>query len=174
MRYGFLIEIGDASFRGEASAGGIAALFLPPLDAGVKRLASGAPLVPDFTILPAEFEAAGHVRSFGVFLSDLLSGRPPSAGPPADLSGTSDFTRLVLRAACRIPWGAVSSYSSVAAGAGRTGAARAAGSALGRNPVPLLVPCHRVIRSDGEAGGWSGLPGWKEWLLALESGGRLD
>jgi methylated-DNA-[protein]-cysteine S-methyltransferase len=53
--------------------------------------------------------------------------------------------------------------------AGRPGAARAVGGAVGRNPVALAIPCHRVLRSDGRIGGWSGWPGWKEWLLDLES-----
>lgn len=79
------------------------------------------------------------------------------------------FTRQVLEVVYRIPWGTVSSYGQVAAMAGRPGAARAAGGAVGRNPVALVIPCHRVLTSDGRIGGWSGRPGWKEWLLDLES-----
>jgi methylated-DNA-[protein]-cysteine S-methyltransferase len=75
----------------------------------------------------------------------------------------------VLEVVYRIPWGAVSSYGQVASMAGRPGAARAVGGAVGRNPVVLAIPCHRVLRSDGRIGGWSGWPGWKEWLLDLES-----
>ena len=83
-------------------------------------------------------------------LTALRSGR--TARLEVDLRGRSDFERAVLTAARRIPTGEVRSYSWVAAAIGRPGAVRAVGTALGRNPVPVVVPCHRVVRSDGSAG----------------------
>jgi len=88
---------------------------------------------------------------------------------PVDLSSMRSFQRSVLETACRIPLGEVRSYGWVAAGAGHPGAVRAVGTALGTNPVPLIVPCHRVIRSDGSIGGYGGGLPLKRRLLRLES-----
>jgi len=88
---------------------------------------------------------------------------------PVDLSSARPFQRAVLEAASRIPLGEVRSYRWVAAGAGNSAAVRATGSALRTNPVPLLVPCHRVIRTDGSLGGYAGGLPLKQRLLLLES-----
>ncbi len=78
------------------------------------------------------------------------------------------FTRIVLAAVRTIPYGEVWTYREAAVRAGSPGGWRAAGRALGSNRHPLLVPCHRVVRSDGTLGGF-GIPGgWKEKLLSLE------
>jgi len=71
-----------------------------------------------------------------------------------DLRGRSDFERAVLLKALEIPRGEVRPYAWVAREIGRPRAVRAVGSALGRNPVPLLIPCHRVVRSDGQIGNY--------------------
>jgi methylated-DNA-[protein]-cysteine S-methyltransferase len=79
------------------------------------------------------------------------------------------FYRRVLRAAAtKLPYGATASYGEVAAWAGNARAYRAAGSALGHNPIPIVVPCHRVLRAGGELGQYGGGPEMKEWLLRLE------
>ena len=78
------------------------------------------------------------------------------------------FQRRVYGVVCSIPRGNTLSYGEVARRAGRAGAARAVGSAMRRNPYPLLIPCHRVIRGDGSPGGYSGPPHAKPCLLALE------
>lgn len=83
----------------------------------------------------------------------------------------SPFQRSVLRAAARIPRGSVGTYGGLAESRGR--AARAAGNALAANPFPLIVPCHRVIRSDGRIGGFTGGQQMKRMLLELE-GIRFD
>jgi len=102
------------------------------------------------------------------FLAVLLGGGRPPAIPRVDLSGLTPFTVKVLEKTMEIPWGELRSYSWLAGRAGAPGAARAAGGAVGRNPVPLLVPCHRVVRSDGTIGGFGlGTP-CKRWLLSLE------
>lgn len=78
------------------------------------------------------------------------------------------FRRAVLSVTAGIPYGATGTYSSVAAEAGSPAAVRAAGSALANNPVPIVVPCHRVLRSDGALGNYLGGTEVKEQLLQLE------
>lgn len=84
---------------------------------------------------------------------------------PGDLP---PFRSRVLRELSRVPYGETVSYGQLAARCGRPGAARAVGNAVGRNPLPLVLPCHRVIRSDGSPGGYGGGRRRKRWLLRLE------
>jgi methylated-DNA-[protein]-cysteine S-methyltransferase len=81
---------------------------------------------------------------------------------------TSGFRREVLRATAEIPYGATASYRDVATRAGSPGATRAAGSALATNPLPIVVPCHRVLRTGGGLGGYAGGLAAKSALLHLE------
>ena len=86
-----------------------------------------------------------------------------------DLRGTTEFEQAVWRKALEIPRGEVRPYGWIAAEIGRPKAVRAVGTALGHNPVPLIVPCHRVVRSDGTIGQYSlGGPGNKRTILAAE------
>jgi O-6-methylguanine DNA methyltransferase len=162
------IRTGELVFRVWAGPAGIRRLELPPLSS--RRAKRNLKQEVRFTDAEIDDATGGHVRELAVFLSEMLSGKQPGAAPDVDLEGMTSFTRQVLAEVERIPWGAVSSYGEVAAAAGMRGSARAAGGAVGRNPVPLVIPCHRVVRSDGSTGGWSGAPGWKEWLLSLEGG----
>jgi methylated-DNA-[protein]-cysteine S-methyltransferase len=91
-----------------------------------------------------------------------------SEGVDVDLRGRSPFEVDVLTAARTIPVGEVRSYGWVAASIGRPGAVRAVGSALGRNPVPVLVPCHRVVRTDGSVGDYVFGTAYKTALLEVE------
>lgn len=91
---------------------------------------------------------------------------------PVDRSGYTPFQQCVLDVVAAIPPGQTLSYHEVAVRVGRPRAARAVGNAVGANRTPLVVPCHRVVRSDGSIGGFSGGAGWKERLLAIE-GNRL-
>ena len=85
-----------------------------------------------------------------------------------DLGAGTPFQREVWRALRRIPYGQTASYGDIARRVGRPRACRAVGAANGANPVPILVPCHRVIRASGELGGYgAGLP-IKRWLLHHE------
>jgi methylated-DNA-[protein]-cysteine S-methyltransferase len=86
---------------------------------------------------------------------------------PLDLSGTG-FERAVWEILKTIPHGEVRSYGWVARMVGRPGGARAVGNACGKNPVPIIVPCHRVILSSGMIGGYSGGKGMKRALLEIE------
>ena len=89
---------------------------------------------------------------------------------PIDWRLTHGFGRRVLRATARIPYGGVSSYKQVAAAAGSPRGSRAAGNALGSNPIPIVVPCHRVLHSGGGLGGYTGGVERKQLLLAVERG----
>jgi methylated-DNA-[protein]-cysteine S-methyltransferase len=84
---------------------------------------------------------------------------------------TRGFGRRVLRSTARIPYGSVSSYARVAADAGSPRGSRAAGNALGANPLPIVVPCHRVLHTGGGLGGYTGGVERKRTLLAIERGG---
>jgi methylated-DNA-[protein]-cysteine S-methyltransferase len=85
-----------------------------------------------------------------------------------DWSELHGFTRKVLRETARIPFGSVLTYRQVAGRAGNSRAMRAAGNALHANPVPIVVPCHRVIRTGGGLGGYGGRLDRKEALLRME------
>jgi methylated-DNA-[protein]-cysteine S-methyltransferase len=108
----------------------------------------------------------------------FLAGRPAALSElPIELArGTSPWDRAVFDGVRRVPWGDVTSYGRLARSIGRPGAARAAGGAVGRNPIGLLIPCHRVIAGDGSIGGYGGdwygsreqLLDVKRELLALE------
>jgi methylated-DNA-[protein]-cysteine S-methyltransferase len=89
---------------------------------------------------------------------------------PLDWRLTAGFGQRVLRATARIPFGASSTYKQVATEAGSARASRAAGNALGANPLPIIVPCHRVLHSTGGLGGYTGGLDRKRMLLAIESG----
>jgi methylated-DNA-[protein]-cysteine S-methyltransferase len=130
-------------------------------------------------------ESSGHAGAAASRLADeaataieaFLDGEPVALGAlPVDMDDRPAWDRLVLGAVAAIPRGATASYGEVARRVGRTGAARAVGGAVGRNPVGLLVPCHRVIAADGSLGGY-GAAAWggreaaldvKRALLALE------
>jgi O-6-methylguanine DNA methyltransferase len=92
-----------------------------------------------------------------------------SKGLPFDLRGLSEFEQAVLRKALEIPRGEVRPYNWIAQELGRPGASRAVGSALANNPVPLLIPCHRVVRQDGTIGNYLFGTEVKRSLLELES-----
>lgn len=88
-----------------------------------------------------------------------------------DFTGLTEFQSSVLEAAERIPFGDTVTYGELARRIDRPDASRAVGAALGRNPVPIVVPCHRVVRSDGTLGGYTAGTGYKEQLLELERRG---
>jgi methylated-DNA-[protein]-cysteine S-methyltransferase len=85
-----------------------------------------------------------------------------------DLALSRPFARRILAATARIPFGATSTYGAIAAAAGSPRAARAAGGALGSNPIPIVVPCHRVLARDGTLHGYTGGLDRKQRLLELE------
>ena len=102
-------------------------------------------------------------------LREYLAGERAFFDVPWDLGALPLFSRRVLEAAARIPFGDVRTYGEVARAIGAPSASRAVGNALGSNPVPLVIPCHRVIRGDGTTGGYGLGPALKPRLLALEA-----
>ena len=112
--------------------------------------------------------ARGHLEAARAALADYFAGRPPQL-PALDLRG-SPFQLLVWRALLDIPFGEVRTYGELAAAIGHPGAARAVGAANARNPVAILVPCHRVVAAGGRLGGYSGGLEVKRRLLATEAG----
>lgn len=100
-------------------------------------------------------------------LVTFFAGRRRSFGVPIDAQGT-EFQRSVWQALQRIPCGDLHRYGELAAQLGRPAAARAVGAAVGRNPVSVIVPCHRVVGADGSLTGYAGGLPRKEALLALE------
>ena len=164
--------------RGAAGPGGAAAaaLLTPAgaFEAGLIRRGLGE-------LVALEDAPPGPTRDLAAVARDLVAAMlageaAPVETLPVDIADRSAWDRLVLEAVHAIPRGQVASYGEVARRIGRTGAARAVGGAVGRNPVGLLVPCHRVIAGDGTLGGY-GVAAWggeeaaldlKHDLLALE------
>jgi methylated-DNA-[protein]-cysteine S-methyltransferase len=101
-------------------------------------------------------------------LKSVLSGRSPDELPPLDWTGATEFQQQVWRALLRIPCGKTCTYGELANEIGSPNATRAVGSACGANPIPVLVPCHRVLASGGSIGGFSGGLDWKRRLLKGE------
>ena len=118
---------------------------------------------------PRVLAAPGRLDGVRRELDEYFRGERRAFETPLDWRLTRPgFMRRVLRATGRIPYGGLSSYRALAAAAGSPRAFRAAGNALGANPLPIVVPCHRVLRSDGAFGGYTGGPERKRVLLELE------
>jgi methylated-DNA-[protein]-cysteine S-methyltransferase len=98
----------------------------------------------------------------------VLQGRPVTAEPPMDLSSGTNFQRKVWAALQTIPMGKTKTYAGVAAFIRKPKATRAVGGACGANPVPLIIPCHRVVAAQGRLGGFSSGLHWKRKLLDRE------
>jgi len=103
-------------------------------------------------------------------LDQYFAGRRRQFELPLDWQLTRGFGRKVLEATARIPYGATATYKQVATQAGNARAYRAAGNALGSNPIPIIVPCHRILHSGGGLGGYTGGLERKRVLLGVESG----
>ena len=148
----FLSPLGPLELRGTATA--LRALFLtghcrrPPLPTDVLR--DDSPLR----------QAREQVEAF-------LAGQRFCFSLPVEMQG-SRFQLLVWRELPAIPYGQTASYGEIAKRIGSPGASRAVGSAIGRNPLAIVVPCHRVIAATGALGGYSGGREQKRFLLSLE------
>ncbi|MFI0978921.1 methylated-DNA--[protein]-cysteine S-methyltransferase [Streptomyces sp. NPDC021093] len=125
----------------------------------------GAELVEVPEPIPASSRLAEPVRQFAAYFAGTLR----KFDLPLDWSLISGFNRQVLRELNDgVPYGAVVGYGDLAARVGQPGAAQAVGAAMGANPLPVVVPCHRVVESDGGLGGFGGGLETKRVLLALE------
>ncbi|MFN2616994.1 MAG: methylated-DNA--[protein]-cysteine S-methyltransferase [Thermoleophilaceae bacterium] len=131
-----------------------------PTDSVLERLAT--------RLSPRMLEAPERLDEVRRELDEYFQGRRRRFDLPLDWSLARGFHRSVLRTTARIGYGRVRSYSEVAARAGSPRAVRATGNALGANPIPVVVPCHRVVRTGGALGGYGGGLDRKEYLLRLE------
>ena len=98
----------------------------------------------------------------------ILTGRAPRTLPPLDFSAGTDFRRRVWEMLLTIPTGTVWTYGELAWSINQPRAARAVGGACGANPIPLFIPCHRVVGANGKLTGFSGGMKWKIFLLVAE------
>ncbi|MBA3655647.1 MAG: methylated-DNA--[protein]-cysteine S-methyltransferase [Actinobacteria bacterium] len=119
-------------------------------------------------ISPRVLEAPRRLDEVRRQLDEYFEGRRHDFTTPLDWSLSSGFRQRVLKAIAAIPFGEVRTYREMATVAGNAAAVRAAGSACGSNPIPLVVPCHRVLRTGGGLGGYGGGLDLKRRLLTLE------
>jgi methylated-DNA-[protein]-cysteine S-methyltransferase len=137
---------------------GLRRLVLPRADRAAVARELG--LTPGAVLTPWEALRRG--------LQAFFKGQGACPKVPVDLADVAAFTRRVLDAACSIPPGTTITYGELARRAGSPRAGRAAGQVMARNPVPLVIPCHRVVAAAGP-GGYAGGPALKARLLSLES-----
>ncbi len=119
-------------------------------------------------VSPRVLEAPAAIDAVHRELDEYFDGKRRAFGVTVDWTLTTGFREKVLRATARIPYGGVSSYREMATRAGNPRASRAAGTALATNPIPIVVPCHRVLRTGGHLGGYGGGLAMKEALLRME------
>ncbi|HEY8179844.1 MAG TPA: methylated-DNA--[protein]-cysteine S-methyltransferase [Candidatus Limnocylindria bacterium] len=131
-----------------------------PGDEVLEELA--ARVSPRVLRLPARTDAARRE------LDEYFAGERRRFDLPLDWSLVRGFAQGVLRATARVPFGSVTTYGRMAEAAGSPRASRAAGNALGSNPIPIVVPCHRVLHAGGGLGGYAGGLDRKRYLLSLE------
>ena len=136
---------------------GLGPAALDQLTRFVKRWYPGAQIVPTIT------DSSRQVMEY-------LEGERKRFSLPLDLKGT-DFQNQVWKALTEIPYGETSTYGRLAHKVDRPLAPRAVGQACGANPIPLVIPCHRVLTGGGGLGGFGSGLDWKRWLLALEQPG---
>jgi len=119
-------------------------------------------------VSPRMFESAKRLDPVRKQLDQYFAGKRKMFDVPLDWQLSHGFALRVLKATAEIPYGKVSSYREMAKKAGNVHATRAAGNALGGNAIPIIVPCHRVLRTGGGLGGYGGGLPMKEALLKLE------
>jgi O-6-methylguanine DNA methyltransferase len=152
------IATADGEFTAHYSETGLAALNFPEVGRASSRAVKPR-------VVPAQ-----TLRWHGATtkaLKSILAGREPKEFPPLDLVGT-DFQKSVWNQMQKISLGKTKSYGEIASAIGKPKAVRAVGGACGANPVPVLVPCHRVLAANKKLGGFSGGLDWKRSLLKRE------
>jgi len=150
----------DGHFIARYSSRGLCALNFPVNEGQPGRVPSGSSEAPPQVLRWHQTTAAA--------IESILQGKPPRSLPPLDLSGGTQFQQSVWKLLCDIGPGVTRSYGEIAELLRRPKAARAVGQACGANPIPLLVPCHRVLAANRRIGGFSGGLSWKERLLSRE------
>jgi methylated-DNA-[protein]-cysteine S-methyltransferase len=117
---------------------------------------------------PRVLEAPAKLDDVRRQLNEYFEGKRTQFDVPLDWSLSTGFTQRILQATAKVPFGELATYRDVATKAGNERAVRAAGNALGSNHMPIVVPCHRIIRTGGALGGYTGGIERKEFLLRLE------
>ncbi len=166
------LQTSAGKFQVRLSQKGIAGILLPGKNKKKKMKSAGAApkgAIESIERSPLTFRQKKIFGDLSSQFKNYFSGSPYSFKKiPVDLSFCTPFQKKVLLACCRIPAGRTLSYGELAAKIGRRRASRAVGSALGSNCVPILIPCHRVVRSDGGLGGFTAGTAWKKRLLQVE------
>jgi len=152
-----VIETPDGDFVAHYTDRGLAALDFP---GRAQRPISNSKV-------PAQIDSWHRITIRA--LKQALAGRQPDEMPALDLSSGTDFQRRVWNALREITAGHTQSYSEIARTIGQPEAVRAVGGACGANPIPVLVPCHRVLAANHKIGGFSGGLNWKRRLLEREA-----
>lgn len=148
---------------------GLAELYFPDSQTAAERIQSG-----EGTDLALAEGAVPGFRSewadkAGQWIESVLAGGDDRhCRVPLDLRKGTDFQREIWGILCEIPFGEAMTYRDIAVKCGRPGASRAVGNACGRNPIPLIIPCHRVLPTNGGLGGFSAGLEWKSRLLDRE------
>jgi len=170
----YLVELpiatGDGKFIAHYSGKGLAELNFPKMNP--RRRGDEALLSPVSNELVRDSsrrlqQIKKWHRATEAALKKILAGNKPGKFPPLDLAGTA-FQKSVWNALRKIAPGKTKSYGEIATAIGRPKAVRAVGGACGANPVPVLVPCHRVLAANKKLGGFSGGLDWKRSLLKRE------
>jgi O-6-methylguanine DNA methyltransferase len=183
MRNNFVelpVSTRDGTFIAHYSAKGLAEIDWPKVKRASSRAVSGRRRDDESQISPASKELVRDSsrrllrnkihkwhRMTEAALKKILAGREPKTFPPLDLAGT-EFQKSVWRAMQKISLGKTKSYGEIASAIGNPKAVRAVGGACGANPVPVLVPCHRVLAANQKLGGFGGGLDWKRSLLKRE------
>jgi methylated-DNA-[protein]-cysteine S-methyltransferase len=154
----------------------VGALLVAATDAGVVRVAferqDHDAVLEDLArrVSPRVLRSPKRLDRLASELDEYFTGGRHAYDLPLDWRLSSGFRRQVLAHLVQIPYGVTESYALVAQAAGNPKAVRAVGTACATNPLPLVVPCHRVVRSDGTVGEYAGGPEAKRMLLGLEGG----
>lgn len=150
-------------------------LLLAATPAGLVRVAFASEGLDDVLqhlatrVSPRVLAAPSHLDPVARQVDEYFAGRRQGFDVPLDWQLSAGFRRAVLtRLTTEVEYGRTTSYSALATLAGNPGAVRATGTACATNPIPVIVPCHRVVRVDGSTGGYRGGPGAKQALLKLE------
>lgn len=151
----------DGEFLAHYSDQGLAGLSFPDRRGARRQVGEDAPQRTPTTVRAWHRLATQAAKA-------VLAGKDADAFPPLDLSAGTDFQRAVWGAMRKIRAGQTRSYGEIARDIGNPKAGRAVGGACGANPIPVLVPCHRVLAANQKLGGFSGGLDWKRKLLARE------
>jgi len=168
------IATADGTFTARFSETGLAGLEFPSAAPTRRRNCQPPRLEASPNAAPLRVPLARWRAVTARALAEALAGKAPQELPPLDLSAGTAFQRRVWAALAAIPCGQMRTYGQIASAIGRPRTARAVGRACGANPIPVLIPCHRVLGAGGALGGFTAGLEWKRRLLAREKPPAAD